>query len=50
MWNPILLRKEMNMNAPVPSSIPEKDRELLKKIAARSREIAELTIMEDRKK
>jgi len=50
MWNPMLLRKEMNMNAPVPSSIPEKDKELIRKLAARSREIAELPIMAERKK
>ena len=50
MWNPMLLRKEMNPNAIVPQSVPEKDKELLRKLAARSREIAELPIMAERKK
>ncbi len=50
MWNPMLLRKEMEPNAPVPASVPEKDRELIRKLAARSREIAELPIMAERRK
>ena len=40
----------MNSNAQVPSSIPDKDRELLKNLAARSREIADLPVMTERKK
>ena len=50
MWNPILLRKEMNPNADVPTYIPEKDKELLRKLAAQSMEIANLPIMAERKK
>jgi len=50
MWNPILLRKEMNPNAAVPTSIPEKDKEILRKLAAQSMEIANLPIMAERKK
>jgi len=40
----------MNPNATVPVAIPEKNKELLRKLAARSMEIANLTVMAERKK
>lgn len=50
MWNPHIIRETMDFEIPADITVRDKEKELLRRLAAQVREISELPIMEERRR